>query len=96
MYLFDNCTKQLYKKLYMKYHFQYIRWFQHQFLMQGYMSGGAGYVLSKEALTRFVEQGVKPQRYDSYNNTKCSKREGGSEDLNMGHCLQDFGVNMRI
>ena len=29
------------------------------YMRQGYMSGGAGYVLSKEALQRFVTQGIK-------------------------------------
>ncbi|XP_013102271.1 glycoprotein-N-acetylgalactosamine 3-beta-galactosyltransferase 1 [Stomoxys calcitrans] len=52
---------------------------------QGYMSGGAGYVLSKEALKRFVELGYS-------NKTICHPGKGGSEDKEMGKCLQNVGV----
>lgn len=57
------------------------------FIRQGYMSGGAGYVLSREAVKRFV---VDAMPYDS----KCREDPGGAEDLEIGACLQNVGVHI--
>lgn len=55
------------------------------FVKQGYFSGGAGYVLSKEATKRFVEEGLTDDH-------KCRSDPGGAEDVEMGKCMANLKI----
>lgn len=55
------------------------------YVKQGYMSGGAGYVLSKESVMRFVEKGIP-------NKKMCRQEANGAEDVEMGKCLERLKV----
>ncbi|XP_043661952.1 glycoprotein-N-acetylgalactosamine 3-beta-galactosyltransferase 1-like isoform X2 [Drosophila teissieri] len=56
-----------------------------QHVKEGYMSGGAGYVLSKMALHRLVKLGFG-------NSSICTSRNYGYEDVELGRCLAGVGV----
>lgn len=55
------------------------------YVRQGYMSGGAGYVLSHKAVKLLVEKGVD-------DSSVCRSDGGGAEDLELGQCMQKLGV----
>lgn len=57
-----------------------------KFVNNGYMSGGAGYVLSKESVQRLVTQGFNET------NNYCRKDEHGPEDVEIGKCMQNLNV----
>ena len=56
------------------------------YVKQGYMSGGAGYVLSKEAVRRFVVQALPDAKL-------CRQDNAGAEDVEIGKCLANVKVS---
>ena len=61
--------------------------YHRKFVENGYMSGGAGYVLSKESLKRLVEIGLEDKT-----GKFCRKDQNGPEDLEIGKCMQKLNV----
>ncbi|KAM3174319.1 hypothetical protein ACTXT7_010792 [Hymenolepis weldensis] len=57
-----------------------------KYIKQGYLSGGAGYVVSRAAL-KMIAEGMEKEVPD------CQKR-GGAEDVNLGACAERVGVKM--
>ncbi|XP_050395320.2 glycoprotein-N-acetylgalactosamine 3-beta-galactosyltransferase 1 [Patella vulgata] len=58
----------------------------YKYFKQGYMSGGAGYVLSKEALRVFVTKGVAKTK------PMCKIQDIKNEDILVGACLDKLDV----
>ncbi|CAH1795476.1 unnamed protein product [Owenia fusiformis] len=64
-------------------------YFGHKFktkLKQDYFQGGAGYVLSHEALRRFGEKGFQDPKH--------CRPKGGAEDIEIAKCMEHLGVTM--
>ncbi|XP_069123394.1 glycoprotein-N-acetylgalactosamine 3-beta-galactosyltransferase 1-like isoform X1 [Argopecten irradians] len=64
-------------------------YFGHRFkviVKQGYFSGGAGYVFSRQTLKKFVEVGLR--------NPLLCRRDGGAEDAEIGKCMQRLEVKV--
>ncbi|XP_061390589.1 glycoprotein-N-acetylgalactosamine 3-beta-galactosyltransferase 1-like [Musca vetustissima] len=55
-----------------------------RYIKQGYMSGGAGYVMSKKALIKFATE--------AYDNNRLCKYKTIAEDQQLGICMENIGV----
>lgn len=53
--------------------------------VQGHMDGGAGYILSKEAVRKFITEGLP-------DNDDCRQDENGNEGAEIAKCLENIGV----
>ena len=71
-------------KGYLGYHFN-------RYVYNGYMSGGAGYVVSNGALRKLVEEGIDK---DVCNPAPTKVDPEVSEDVNIGKCLNKTGVTV--
>ena len=67
---------------------------RHDKVSAGYMSGGAGYALSRQALKLVVDRALDDQQQQQQQQplANCSRSEYGFEDLELGRCLQGVGV----
>ncbi|CAN7995570.1 unnamed protein product, partial [Ixodes hexagonus] len=61
------------------------------YMKQGYMSGGSGYVLSREALRVLVERGLR----NPVPSSRCRHSFKGAEDVELGFCMEQVGVSAR-